>query len=298
MGPGDGEVVPGALRAARQHSLPHEPLTRAELARRHPLFTPPDHFTGVWEPEAGFLLCEKAVGVCARLAMEAGATIHGHERVRDVDFRADGVTVTTDAATYTADRVVFCGGAWSGKLLADVGVPLVVTRQPLVWLWPQSPGPFALGRFPVWGVEQPDGSLAYGFPMLGDVPGLKIARHGRGAVTDADTVSREPTEADRAEVLQIARTYLPAGVGPVLSTRICMYTNSPDGHFVIDRHPASDRAYVACGFSGHGFKFASVIGEILADLATAGRTPLPARFLGLGRFDAAGQNQSGSVPRS
>jgi sarcosine oxidase len=287
MGPPDGEVVAGALLAARQHGLAHEPLTHADLAKRHPLFTLPDHFTGVWEPEAGFLLCEKAIGVCARLAMEAGATIHGHERVRDVDLSPDGVAVTTDAGTYSADRVVFCGGAWSGKLLANLGAPLVVTRQPLVWLWPRTPEPFALGRFSVWGIEQLDGSLAYGFPMLGDVPGLKIARHGRGPVTDADTVSREPTDADRAEVLQIAQNYLPAGAGPVLSTRICMYTNSPDGHFIVDRHPASDRAYVACGFSGHGFKFASVIGEVMADLATTGTTPLPVGFLGLHRFAAA-----------
>jgi sarcosine oxidase len=160
----------------------------------------------------------------------------------------------------------------------------VVTRQALGWLWPRTPDAFGLGAFSVWGIEQPDGSLAYGFPMMSDVPGLKMARHGRGGVVDADTVSREPTDADRAEVLRIAQTYLPAGVGPTLSTRICLYTNSPDGHFIVDRHPASERAVVACGFSGHGFKFASVMGEVLADLATNGLTPLPVRFLGLGRF--------------
>jgi sarcosine oxidase len=288
MGPPDGEVVSGALSAARRHGLAHEALTHGELAERHPLFTLPEQFTGVWEPEAGFLLCEKAVGLFARLAMEGGATIHGHERVRDVDLRPDGVTVTTDAATYSAERVVFCGGAWSGRLLAGLGVPLVVTRQALGWLWPRTPDTFALGRFSVWGIEQPDGSLAYGFPMMSDVPGLKMARHGRGTVAEAETVSRDPTEQDRAEVLQIAQTYLPAGAGPTLATRICLYTNSPDGHFIVDRDPASERAYVACGFSGHGFKFASVIGEVLADLATAGATPLPVGFLGLNRFAGRG----------
>jgi sarcosine oxidase len=199
-----------------------------------------------------------------------------------------GVTVSTDVATYSADRVIFCGGAWSGRLLTELGVPLVVTRQVLGWMWPRTPEAFGLGRFSVWGIEQPDGSLAYGFPMMSDVPGLKMARHGRGTVVDPETVSRDATEADRAEVLQIAQTYLPAGVGPVVSARICMYTNSPDGHFIIDRHPASDRAYVACGFSGHGFKFASVIGEVLADLATTGATPLPVGFLGLNRFARPG----------
>ena len=284
MGPPDGEVVAGALGAARRHGLAHESLSPRDLAGRHPLFSVPEHFTGVWEPEAGFVLCEMAVGVFARMAMQAGATIHGHERVRDVELRCDGVTVSTDEAAYTAERVVFCGGAWSGKLLADLGVSLVVTRQALGWLWPRTPDAFRLGAFPVWGIEQPDGSLAYGFPMTGDVPGLKMARHGRGAVVDADTVSREPTAGDRAEVRRIAEAYLPAGVGPTLSTRICLYTNSPDGHFIVDRHPPSDRAVIACGFSGHGFKFASVMGEVLADLAAAGNTALPVGFLGLGRF--------------
>jgi sarcosine oxidase len=120
--------------------------------------------------------------------------------------------------------------------------------------------------------------------MMPDVPGLKMARHGRGGRVDPDTVSREATPPDREEVLAIARQYLPSAVGPTLSTRVCLYTNSPDGHFIVDCHPAGGRAVVACGFSGHGFKFASVMGEILADLATTGATPLPAGFLGLRRF--------------
>lgn len=285
MGPPAGEVVSGCIEAARRHGLAHEVLSRDELARRHPLFSVPADYIGVWEPAAGFLLCEKAVGLFARLAMQAGAVIRGHEPVVNVELGGHGVTVTTRQATYHAERIVFCGGAWSGKLLADLGVSLIITRQALGWLWPQSQNAFGLDRFPVWGVEQADGSLAYGFPMTSDVPGLKMARHGRGTPVDPDTVSREATTADREEVLAIARRYLPAGVGPTIANRICLYTNSPDGHFIVDRHPAGGgRAFVACGFSGHGFKFASVMGEILAHLATAGSTPLPIEFLGLTRF--------------
>jgi sarcosine oxidase len=287
MGPPTGDVVGGAIETARRHGLAHEVLSREDLARRHPLFSVPDDYIGVWEPAAGFLLCEKAIGLFARLAMEAGAEIHGHEPVVNVALRQDGVTVTTPLETYHADRIVFCGGAWSGKLLADLGVELVVTRQALGWIWPKSPDAFALDSFPVWGVEQTDGSLAYGFPMMSDVPGLKMARHGRGTVVDPDTVSREATAEDREEVLAIARRYLPSGVGPTLSSRICLYTNSPDGHFIVDRHPAGGRAVIACGFSGHGFKFASVMGEILADVATTGGTTLPIDFLGLRRFAKA-----------
>jgi sarcosine oxidase len=288
MGPPKGEVVAGAIEAAHRHNLPHEVLSHAELARRHPQFTLPEEYIGVWEPAAGFLLCEKSVAIFARMALEAGATLQGHEAVRDVKLQLNDVTVATDRDTYHAGHVIFTGGPWSGKLLADLNLKLSVTRQVLAWLWPQSPSAFSLANFPVWGVEQPDGSLAYGFPMMSDLPGLKLARHGQGSVTDPDTVSRDCTPADREEVLGITRHYLPGATGPLLASRICLYTNSPDGHFIVDRHPASPRATIACGFSGHGFKFASEMGEILADLATTGTTPLPVGFLGLGRFGRAG----------
>jgi sarcosine oxidase len=284
MGPPEGEVIAGTTGAARLHGLAHEVLSHAELRRRFGQFVLPEHFLGVWEPQAGFLLCEKAIGIFARLALEAGATLHGNQCVRQIDLQGGGVTVTTERGTYHADKLVVCGGAWSGKLLAELKIPLVVTRQAMGWLWPKEPGRFGLGTFPVWGIEQADGSLAYGFPMMGDVPGLKMARHGRGEATDAEVVSRTPAEQDRAEVLGIAERYLPGGVGPMLATRICLYTNSPDGHFIIDRHPASERAVIACGFSGHGFKFATVVGEALADLTISGATPLPVGFLGLRRF--------------
>ena len=285
MGPHEGEVVPGAIDAANKHNLPHEVLSHADLAKRHPHFTLPEHFIGVWEPAAGFLLCEKSVALFARLALESGATLQGHEPVQHVDLQPHGVTVTTARDTYHAAHVIFCGGAWTSRLLANLKINLTVTRQVLGWLWPNRPHNFTLGDFPVWGIEQTDGSLAYGFPMMSDLPGLKIARHGRGTVTDPDKVSRDCTPADREEVFAIPRTFLPSGAGPLLASRICLYTNSPDGHFIIDRHPASKNATIACGFSGHGFKFASVMGEILADLATTGASPLPIGFLSLDRFN-------------
>ena len=284
MGPPTGEVVAGTTAAAKLHNLPHQTLSHAELARQFPMFMLPAHFTGVWEPQAGFLLCEKAIALFARLALESGATLHAHETVRQIDLQNSHVTITTDRAAYQAEKLIICGGAWSAKLLANLNINLVVTRQALGWLWPQTPAAYALGKFPVWGIEQPDTSLAYGFPMLSDFPGLKIARHGQGPTTDPDTVNRNPTETDRAEVLNIAKQYLPTAAGPTLATKICLYTNSPDGHFIIDHHPASHRALIAAGFSGHGFKFATVIGQILADLATTHTTPLPANFLSLARF--------------
>jgi sarcosine oxidase len=227
---------------------------------------------------------EKVIAVQAELALRAGADLRGREPVTEWRATSAAVAVRTDKGEYHADRLVFCGGAWTGKLVKDLGVELVVTRQVLGWLWPRKPDLFRLGAFPVWGMEADDGSLSYGFPMTPDNPGLKLARHGRGPVTDPDAVRRDATPDDEAEVRRIAKRNLPDGEGPLLSLRTCLYTNSPDGHFILDAHPAHRNVLLACGFSGHGFKFASVMGEALADLATKGATPLPVGFLGLRRF--------------
>ena len=284
MGPPEGHVVRGTVEAARRHGLEHEVLSHGQLVGRFPQFRVPQNYTGVWEPRAGFLLPEKVIAAQAELALRAGAELHGREGVVEWEARGDGVTVRTGKARYSGKKLIFCGGAWTGRLVSALGAQLVVTRQPLGWVWPRRPEVFELGRFPVWGIEEADGSLSYGFPMIPDNPGLKVARHAPGTATDPDTVQRQATSADEAEVRAIVERHLPEAVGPLLSMRICMYTNSPDGHFIIDFDPGHPNVLLACGFSGHGFKFASVIGEILADLATEGRTPLPAAFLGLSRF--------------
>jgi sarcosine oxidase len=136
----------------------------------------------------------------------------------------------------------------------------------------------------VWAIDHLDGTLHYGFPLLEDIPGFKIGHHGPGRDTDPDRVARDPQAGDEATFRPVLREMIPQADGPLLSMKVCLYTNSPDHHFVIDRHPTFDRVTVACGFSGHGFKFASVVGEILADLAIDGATKLPAQFLQLGRL--------------
>jgi sarcosine oxidase len=284
MGPPDGEVVGGATGAARLHGLEHELLDPAALKRRFPQFHVPPHFAGLWEPQAGFLLSEKAVSVHVQQALRAGAEVHAHEEVIDWCDAGSSIIVRTNKAEYRAKHLLFCGGAWTSKLLANLGVKLEVTRQVLGWVWPKTPEVFELGKFPVWGIENEDQSLSYGFPMMDDFPGLKVARHGRGSAADPNTISREITPADEAEVHGILNRHLPSAAGPTLAIRICMYTNSPDSHFIVGQLPHHGRITIACGFSGHGFKFASVIGEVLADLATTGQTRHPIGFLSPRRF--------------
>ena len=286
LGAPTSDLVSGSLAAARTHGLPHEALNRAQIAERFPQFDLPDDYTAIYESQAGFVRPELAVAVMAEQAMRAGATLHGHEPVVGWASDASGVTVETARDTYRAERLVFCGGAWSGHLAKEIGVELVVTRQVMGWVWPRRPELFAPELFPTWALGHDDGTLHYGVPMLPDVPGIKIGYHGRGAVTDPDSVERCPLPGDEDDFRPILQRFLTDADGPTLSLRVCLYTNSPDGHFLLDCHPRHPRVTFACGFSGHGFKFAPVIGEALADLAQSGNSALPIAFLGLNRFTA------------
>jgi len=284
LGAPDCELITGSLQAAKLHGLPYEMLDHRQLAERFKAFHVPEDWSAMLESAAGFLLPEKVISAFADLAMRRGAEVHGREEV--IRWKADqnGVEVQTTRERYSAKKLVICGGAWSGKLLASLGLELQVTRQVMGWVWPKQPGLFALNSFPVWAIGNADGSLHYGFPMMGDVPGLKIAHHAPGTPTDPDHVERQPLPRDEETFRNALRRFLPAGDGPLLAIRTCLYTNSRDHHFIIDQHPQHPNVILACGFSGHGFKFASVIGEILADLAMERKTDLPFKFLSLDRL--------------
>lgn len=290
MGPESSEFVNGTVHAAKLHSLEHELIPRQEIARRFPQFHVPDDFVGVWEPNAGFLLPEKVVAAHAVLAMRHGAELHGHEPAIEWKADAGGVTVRTAKDTYSARHLVICGGAWSDQLRMQVSSPLTVTRQVLGWVQPKKPELFAHGVLPVWAIDHVDGTQHYGFPMLeGEAfgsarPGFKIAHHWHGPATSADTINRLPQAEDENDFRPTLRAMIPDADGPLLSMAICMYTCSPDSHFIIDTIGAGRNVTYACGFSGHGFKFASVIGEVLADLALEGKTAHPIGFLSPQRF--------------
>ncbi|HUB24587.1 MAG TPA: N-methyl-L-tryptophan oxidase [Tepidisphaeraceae bacterium] len=284
IGPPGAHVFEGSLRSVRQYDLPHELLDIAETSRRFPQFKLPEDFRVLHDHKAGLVLPERAVAGYAEMAMRRGAELHGQEPIVSWEAPASQVIVTTTKARYSADRVIFCGGAWTDKLVRDLGVPLTVTRQPLAWVWPKSPQLFELGKMPVWILEHRDGSNHYGFPMLPDNPGFKLASHKRSTPVDVDHLDRSPNDADEQAIRGVLKDFIPAADGPLLSLRVCMYTNSPDFNFIIDRHPRHANVFVACGFSGHGFKCASALGEVLAQLALDGRCPLPVEFLQLKRF--------------
>jgi sarcosine oxidase len=292
MGRREGEVVSGALHASRLHHLEHELLSHDELSVRYPQFVLPEDHVALVEPRAGFLLSERAVEMYARQAQIHGAEIHSCENVEGWSTSANGVAVKTNRGEYQGDQIIFCGGAWSEKLIRDLGVKLVVTRQVLGWVDPKEPAMFEMGRLPVWAIEHPDGGLWYGFPMMAGSHGFKIALHARGGETDADRVDRQPMAGDDETFRSCLRQMILCADGPVNQMRICLYTNSPDSHFIIDRHPKEPRVVLACGFSGHGFKFASVVGEILADLVCDGKTRLPCEFIRLARFHTAGKSNA------
>lgn len=268
----DSGTVQGALASARLHGLDHELLDAPGLMARFPGFTVPDDFAAVYQPDGGFVLSERAVAGHARLALADGADLRGHEPVTGWRPEDGGVVVTTTRGTYRAGRLVLSAGAWMGTLLPELGASLVVERQVLMWSRTLRPEHYAPGAFPVFILDVPEGRF-YGFPEYG-IPGFKLGLyHHREERIDPDAWDRSIIEpADEAVLRACTSRYFPGADGPALTLRTCMFTNTPDEHFIIDRLPELPQVIVVSPCSGHGFKFASVIGEIAADLALDGGT--------------------------
>ncbi|MDP9366600.1 MAG: N-methyl-L-tryptophan oxidase [Chloroflexota bacterium] len=273
-----------ARESAQLHGLPHEWLTPQEANRRWDAVNVPEDWDVLFSPQAGFLLNEPALRSLARFAVRLGAELHEHEPARDWGATADEVWVRTDRETYRADRLVVTAGAWAASLLADLGLPLTVLRKVLFWLAVEDPAPLALGRFPVFIVDSDAGEI-YGFPIH-DHPGLKIAEHSGGQPTDPNTVDRTVRDEEKQSVVALSGRIFRGVTDRVLESTVCLYTMTPDTDFVVDRHPASPRVVLGAGFSGHGFKFATSVGELLAALALDEATE-PYPHLALSRFGPA-----------
>lgn len=282
-GPPDSAVVAGSRHSCELHGLPHEVLSNAEVRRRFPGYHLPDDSLAVLQPDGGFLLSERCIVAHVMAAQRAGADIRAREAVEGWAPQGDGVTVRTDRGVYTADRLVFTAGAWNGSLLPALAHLASPERQVLAWLQPLRPEYFTPERFPVFNLQVPEGHF-YGFPVY-SVPGFKVGRyHHLGERADADTLDREIHRRDEEALRAFTETCFPDAAGPTMALKVCMFTNSPDEHFILDVHPEAPQVSFAAGFSGHGYKFCSVIGEIMADLATRGDTVHDIEFLRLKRF--------------
>jgi monomeric sarcosine oxidase len=254
-----------ARDSARIHNLDYEWLTGAEVRERWPVLQVPDDWVAGYGARSGFLDVEMALHGLGDQARVLGAKIRQNEPVRSWAVDGEGVRVTTDQGTYTADRLIITAGAWAGQVLAEIGLPLEVRRKVLFWLEVSDEAPFQPDDLPVFITESGYGEI-YGFPIWGR-RGLKIARHDGGTAADPDALDRTVGANEADEVLALARALFPGVTGRVLESAVCMYTMTPDGHFIVDRHPLYPQVTVGAGFSGHGFKFATAIGEHLVDLS-------------------------------
>lgn len=287
-GPADGPIVAGVRRAALEHRLDIESLTAREVGDRYPGLRLLAGEVGLFERDAGILRVEACVQAYVDAAMAAGATVLANTPVLSWSNQGDACVVHTHGNAYTARSLVICAGSWAGRLLADLSLPLEVRRKVLLWYRPAD-ATYDLGAgCPVYGFETASGFL-YGFPAI-DADGVKVANHTGGhVVSDPAAVDRSLYVEDIATADAFVRTYLPRvapndrRLPPPHRHAVCLYTMTPDEHFIIDRHPLHPNVAIAAGFSGHGFKFASVVGSILADLATTGETAEPIEFLRLGR---------------
>lgn len=277
--------------SSNRYNIPLNNLSAEECDRKYPQFKFPQNFQRLEEPEAGFITPELSILLYVQQALLNGAVIRTKEKVLEWKREKSGsVTVVTDRGTYNAGKLVITAGPWAAKMIPSIASKLTVTRQAVAWVQPKKWNDFTLGNFPCWMLVNKDYDF-YGFPILpvgafAGPLGLKLALHyPLGEHTDPDVVNRNTKDSDENILIEFLNQYIPDGHENTLVMKTCLYTNTPDHDFIIDFLPGFNKEVViAAGFSGHGFKFVSVVGEILADLAMNGSTKLPIGFLNAKRF--------------
>jgi sarcosine oxidase len=289
IGPPEGELVQGARRSAVEHGLPYQWLTPGDIRREFPVFQVPDDAVGLLEPRAGFLDPEGCVAACLELAERHGAAVRVGATVAGWRGQAGGIELTTDTGTVSCGTLVLAAGPWLPELIGGSTLPLSVERQVLYWFEPRAqPERFQPQECPVFLWEWEPGRLFYGFPDHGH--GFKVALHHEGRVTSPDTVDRVVSPEEIGAMRALLERTIPDAAGPLRETAVCLYTNTPDHHFVLGRHPTDPGVMLVSPCSGHGFKFASAIGEVVADLVTTGATAYDLRAFAPDRFTASGKS--------
>jgi sarcosine oxidase len=292
IGHPDADVVRGALASAELHGLPHEVLSAAELRRRVPILEPEPDDIAIWEPRAGVLRPERAVRAALRVARRHGATIATDEAITGWRATPDGVTVTTARGAYSARTLVLSVGSWLAGLVPELADVLTIERQVALWFRPlRDASAFGPDRCPIMIWEHRSDAAWYGIPDIGG--GYKASLHHGGLrVRTPAEIRRTVGEDDIAPVRALLRRYMPALDGPPIASTVCIYTDTPDADFLLDWHPDHASVLLASPCSGHGFKFASVIGEVIASLVTT-----RASHFDLSRFAATRFNVWGGASR-
>lgn len=290
LGKPDDRLIKGVRNSAQKFNLNIQNLSSETLKKEYPQFLIPEGHEGVFEPDAGFLLPETAILSFTERALNFGAHIRIGEKTLKWEHKDGHIEVVTNKDTYNCSKLIITAGAWANKMIQNFRSSFKVTKQTLAWVKPKDEALFELGDFPTWIFDNGNnqGSF-YGFPKLSEEKfngpvGLKVAHHHPGPEIDPDEDQRGIPENEETKIIEFLNRHLPEGYSEINSISTCLYTYSKDENFILGPSPESDNVFLATGFSGHGFKFASVIGEILADLAISGSSSLPIEFLSPARF--------------
>ena len=287
IGSEEGALVRGQIDAAKKHRFPHEVLGPKEANERFPCFHLSDQETCFYTPGSGILWSENCIATHVKLAREEGAQMHFNEPLVRWTQQKDKILVRTSMGEYTTDKLVLSSGAWLPRLVAELGLPLKVERQVLFWFRPlREKANFGPGRMPAFNWQDPEGRIFYGVADVGT--GVKVARHHGGKITTPGRVGRKLTKKDAAQPSALVKTGFPQLDPEPVGGRVCLYTNAPDNQFVIDFYPGNENVIIASPCSGHGFKFASVVGEVVTELATRGRSSFDLDFVSIARFKKPG----------
>ncbi len=290
FGEAENPLMKGLRLSSQKYGIPLEVLSSARQKAEMPQFTIPEHFDRILEPDAGFVTPGRAIMTYTEEAIKAGGQIKTQEKTVSWSRDGSGFRVKTDKGDYTCQKLVLTAGAWTEDLAPLPQGNFKVTRQAIAWVKPKKWEDFTLGNFPCWVIADPHvPGIYYGFPLLssakfGGPIGLKLGHHTAGEATTAAQVDRQYRAEDEKNLMQATQKYLPQAFEVLHIMKTCLYTYTPDENFILDQYPGEDHVFIAAGFSGHGFKFASAIGEIMCDMAMKGKTDLPIGFLRSNRF--------------
>lgn len=284
VGNEESDFIQNIISSAKKYSLPLDVIDSEEIRKRWSGITFPNHFMGCFEPTSGVLKCEESIKAYQELAELNGATILSNNRVREISILNDKVTIKTDEKTFYSDALVVSAGAWAGSLLSmlDLDIPLTPVRKTFAWFNAHETI-YNHSRFPAFAFEAPQG-LYYGFPSI-DGSGLKVGRHDGGDQINPDEAMRGFGEIaeDEGDLVQFLNQYIP-DIGQLKYGKTCMYTLTPDEKFIIDLHPKYSNVAIAAGFSGHGFKFSSAVGQALSNLIISGKNDIDISQFSINRF--------------